>query len=83
MQLAPNVYQVGGAFLTFKWDAAVYLIGTEKPVLIDCGCRYGFTKLKKNLKVIGLSVKDIDMVIGTHGHYDHVDAIESIKRESG
>lgn len=83
MQLAPNVYQVGGAFLTFKWDAAVYLIGTEKPVLIDCGCRYGFTKLKKNLKIIGLSIKDIDMVIGTHGHYDHIDAIESIKRESG
>ncbi len=81
--LAPNIYQVGGVALTHKWDAASYLVKAQRPVLIDCGCAHGFTALCDNLGQVGVSIQDLEMVIGTHGHYDHVDAAATLKKESG
>lgn len=51
----------------------VYLIvGQYKNVLIDTGMKGNFPHLVEGLTKVGLRVSDIDLVINTHEHFDHV-----------
>jgi len=69
-KITNDVYQVAG----FRGlVSAVYLIQNPQPVLIDSGSRYGMAALEKNLARLGLSIADIELVIGTHAHWDHID----------
>jgi len=51
-----------------------FLIETsEKNILIDCGMFQGLKELRKlNWSNLPVNVKDIDIVLLTHGHLDHV-----------
>lgn len=51
-----------------------YLLSiNEKKILIDCGLFQGLKNLReKNWRKLPLNVKDIDCVLLTHGHLDHV-----------
>jgi hydroxyacylglutathione hydrolase len=52
-----------------------YLIkGDYKNVLIDSGLDQNFPKLEKALLSLGIKVKDIDIVINSHEHFDHIGA---------
>ena len=52
-----------------------YLIkGDYKNVLIDSGLDKHFYALQKSLLTIGLKVRDIDIIINTHEHFDHIGA---------
>jgi glyoxylase-like metal-dependent hydrolase (beta-lactamase superfamily II) len=52
-----------------------YLIkGDYKNVLIDSGLDKHFHTLQKSLLTIGLKVRDIDIIINTHEHFDHIGA---------
>jgi glyoxylase-like metal-dependent hydrolase (beta-lactamase superfamily II) len=58
-------------------DVCSLLIDTgEHKVLIDTGCGSGFQsttgKLVQNLEAEGIRPADIDIIIHTHGHMDHV-----------
>lgn len=48
--------------------------GDYKNVLIDSGEDEGFSRLQAGLAAIGLKVRDIDIVINTHEHFDHIGA---------
>ena len=53
----------------------VYLIkGAIKKVLIDTGISWFFSQLKAHLKTVGLKPEDIDFVVLTHEHFDHIGA---------
>lgn len=56
-----------------------YLVEGERRVLIDPGHRALFGHVEKGLSDIGLRLDDIDVVIGTHGHPDHLEAIELLR----
>ncbi len=79
-QLLPHVYQVGGSHLTDAKDCSYYLIKDDPCVLIDCGTPDGLPRLQHNLSRIGLAISDVDMVIGTHGHYDHLGGAAALRR---
>ena len=81
MKLLPNIYQVGGSHLTHPWDCSVYLINSDPKILIDCGTPNGFHSLKKNLNLINVDLSEIQMIIGTHCHYDHLGAAKILKDE--
>jgi len=51
-----------------------FLIETsEKNILIDCGMFQGLKELRElNWKDLSVNVRDIDVVLLTHGHLDHV-----------
>lgn len=51
-----------------------FLIETsEKNILIDCGMFQGIKELRElNWNELSVNVKDIDVVLLTHGHLDHV-----------
>jgi glyoxylase-like metal-dependent hydrolase (beta-lactamase superfamily II) len=60
-----------------KMDVCCLLIDTgEHKILIDTGCGSGFQsttgKLVGNLEAEGINRSDIDIIIHTHGHMDHV-----------
>lgn len=50
----------------------VFLITGEHPTLVDCGSHRAVPQLVDNLSQAGLSVRDLEQVIATHGDYDHV-----------
>ena len=70
-ELAPRIYQLRGQ----KPGSHVYLIqGDTKNVLIDTGVAGKFPVLKRRLTQLGLHVRDINLIILTHEHYDHIGA---------
>jgi hydroxyacylglutathione hydrolase len=71
VELASGIYQLRGE----KPGSHVYLIkGEAKNVLIDTGIAARFSALKSRLGELGLRVRDIDLIILTHEHYDHIGA---------
>lgn len=78
MEVLPRLYRVAGS----GGDVGdVYLVKSEKPVLIDCGSRRGWDQLVGNLRLLGMTPADVRWVIGTHGHWDHVDAMTLIQTQ--
>jgi hydroxyacylglutathione hydrolase len=71
IELVPGIYQLRGE----KPGSHVYLIkGDTKNTLIDTGVAGKFPVLKRRLAELGLHVRDINLVILTHEHYDHIGA---------
>ncbi|AAB89502.1 conserved hypothetical protein [Archaeoglobus fulgidus DSM 4304] len=63
-----NIYQIKPGRLS----SHCYLITAELNALIDSGTARDFPKLERELGEIGLNAKDIDIVINTHEHFDHI-----------
>lgn len=71
VELAPGICQFRGE----KPGSHVYLIkGDTKNVLVDTGVAGKFPVLESRLAELGLRVTDIDLIILTHEHYDHIGA---------
>ena len=71
IELAPEIYQFRGE----KPGSHVYLIkGDSKNVLIDTGVAGKFPVLKRRLIELSLRVRDVNLIILTHEHYDHIGA---------
>lgn len=76
VRLLPGLYQVGGGFLSHARDACSYLVLDEangESMLVDCGSHSGYAALQANLAQIA-DLKQIKLVIGTHCHWDHIEA---------
>jgi metallo-beta-lactamase class B len=82
IKITDGVYAVGGTLLSHPNDCATYLVIGEKPVLIDCGCGEGFDRMRRNIEGLGVAIADIAYVIGTHGHYDHINGIARLRDEN-
>jgi glyoxylase-like metal-dependent hydrolase (beta-lactamase superfamily II) len=72
----------------FMWQSAAanncntYLIDGPTRVLIDPGHRNLFVHVERGLEQLGLSVRDIDLIICTHAHPDHIEAAQRLKNNS-
>lgn len=75
MELTPNLH----AFLwtsTRANNCNTYLLRSpEKTILIDPGHAAYFDHVDQGLNRLGLATADIDLVIGTHAHPDHIEAV--------
>lgn len=66
----------------FFWTSATenncntYLIKGNRNILIDPGHYHLFGHVKDGLRRLGLSILDIDVVLITHGHLDHMEGIK-------
>jgi glyoxylase-like metal-dependent hydrolase (beta-lactamase superfamily II) len=76
--LRENIVELHEGILQIKTKSEgshIYLIkGADKNVLIDTGMAENFPLIREKLKVLGIEVEDIDMVILTHEHFDHIGA---------
>jgi len=61
---------------------AYLLKGKGGLILVDTGQKGGTAKVKKALTDLGEEITDIDLIIITHVHYDHVGSLAQIKKES-
>ncbi|XP_040887323.1 metallo-beta-lactamase domain-containing protein 1 [Toxotes jaculatrix] len=57
---------------TFRADGTITLITGPKTILVDTGGPWDRDFLLKSLKDKGLEPGDVNVVVGTHGHSDHV-----------
>lgn len=75
MELTPNLH----AFLWTSTSAnncnTYFLRDTEKKILVDPGHAAHFDHVRLGLQQLGTSIDDIDLVICTHAHPDHLEAI--------
>ncbi len=53
-----------------------YFIDGEKKILVDPGHAHLFGHVKDQLSLLALNPEDIDMVIITHGHPDHMEGVK-------
>ncbi len=74
MRLLPDVYQVAGPSLSHPFDAAAYLLPLEDGglVMIDCGTPPGTEIIRDNIRALGFDPDQVERILATHGHYDHV-----------
>jgi hydroxyacylglutathione hydrolase len=76
VRLLPGLYQVGGGFYSHARDACSYLIVNESTgecIMIDSGSHCGYDALRANFDQVA-DFKQLKLVIGTHCHWDHVEA---------
>ena len=80
MELPPNLH-------AFVWTAAganncnTYLLrAAEKNILVDPGHAALFDHVRHGLASLGLAPEDIDLIIGTHAHPDHIEAVRLFAR---
>lgn len=81
IKVSDNIFLIGGSNLTHPYDCCIYLIKAEKNVLIDSGAGLGLEKLKQNLKKLGIKLNQIDYVIATHCHIDHIGCLKALREE--
>lgn len=65
-------YCVPQADGTFKADGTITLIRGIRDILVDTGGPWDRDFLLHSLKQRGLEPRDINVVVGTHGHSDHI-----------
>ncbi len=63
-----QIHQIGGC----SFDSNIYLIIDEVITLVDAGTGLNFEEVKRNLGKFNLKPSDIELVINTHCHYDHI-----------
>ncbi len=71
----PTPYPIGPVY--------VYLIRKDPVTIIDVGVNDSpsTTTLKNQLASLGITPKDIDMILLTHGHSDHYGAAQALREE--
>jgi glyoxylase-like metal-dependent hydrolase (beta-lactamase superfamily II) len=55
-------------------EPQLFIRGSRGNMLIDSGLDSNFPSLKESLHSIGMKVRDIDIVVNTHEHFDHIGA---------
>ena len=78
-KIIPELYRIE----TGKLSALSYLIKTDdKNILIDTGIADDFSMLINDINKIGVELKDINIVINTHEHVDHIGANKYFQEQS-
>jgi glyoxylase-like metal-dependent hydrolase (beta-lactamase superfamily II) len=70
-ELRHNILMIPGKG---KGSHSYVIIGDRVNLLVDPGLDSNFPHLQENLLKVGLKVRDIDIVINTHEHFDHIGA---------
>jgi glyoxylase-like metal-dependent hydrolase (beta-lactamase superfamily II) len=80
--------QVFEGLHAFLWESLIsdnsnaYLIRGPTPVLIDPGHRQHLDHVLSGMEPLGLSIGDIGLVICTHAHPDHAEAVSLFRDKS-
>ena len=77
-QLIGNVYWVG------TYDLSTYLITTDAGhVLINTGFTETLPQIKSGVEQLGFDFDDVEILLATHAHFDHVAGLAELKRLTG
>lgn len=77
-RIVGNLYYVGTN------DLASYLITSSKGnILINTGLASSYSQIQQNIESLGFRFQDIKILLTTQAHYDHMGAMEAIKKTTG
>ena len=65
------------------YDSNIYLIKDELNLLIDSGTGKNFDRVKEEIEKSGSKIQEIDILVNTHPHFDHVGGNQDIIELSG
>jgi glyoxylase-like metal-dependent hydrolase (beta-lactamase superfamily II) len=83
-KIRENLWQVGGGGLTDIADAAIYLVRFDgKAALVDAGCGYGHSRLKKRISECLSRDVPIEYLLLTHCHFDHTGGAAAVRKDFG
>lgn len=82
-EIIKNIYIVGGPEITDGRDGCVYLLNFGELVLIDSGAGWSVEKIIYNVQSLGLNCKNLNKVLLTHCHIDHIGGVPDIKKRFG
>ena len=73
-----NIYYVGTA------GVSAWLIFTLQGfILIDGGLPESAPLIEANIKTLGFDIKNVGLILNSHGHFDHAGGLARLKRNSG
>lgn len=77
VQVAPGVHRLGSSLVNF------YLVEEDgRYTLVDAGLPGYFDQLPALMRALGGDLHDIDAVVLTHGHGDHIGVAERVRTEA-
>ncbi len=83
LEITKNIFIVGGPDITDSRDGCVYLINLGELILIDTGAGWSVDKLIKNIERLGFNCKNLNKIILTHCHIDHIGGVPELKKRFG
>jgi len=80
-----GVYLIGGSSITLGEDCSVYLVDCGKGVLVlvDSGAGPSYNLLVRNIESLGFDPKNLEALILTHKHIDHIGAAARFRKDYG
>lgn len=63
----------------FEHGLSIYIETNDKKILVDTGATDGFMA---NAKTLGVDLQEVDMLVLSHGHYDHSGGILTFAKEN-
>ncbi len=80
INVCEGVYQVGGGRLSHSADCLVFVvIRNGRAALVDAGAGFEPNLILGNLKELGCGPDNVDMIIATHGHIDHIGGLPYLR----
>ena len=77
-QIYANTYYVGSCGIS-----AILIQGGYGHVLIDTGTREGAEAVLDNIRTLGLNPVDVEMILHSHEHFDHVGGLAFVRKTVG
>jgi metallo-beta-lactamase class B len=66
------------------YDLSTYLITTDAGhILVNTGLTETVPEIKKGVEQLGFDFDDVEVLLATHAHWDHVDGLAELKRQTG
>jgi len=60
-----------------------YLVKDKKSILVDAGAPNQADQILAAVQKVGINLKDITLILHTHGHFDHAGSTAELKRRLG
>jgi glyoxylase-like metal-dependent hydrolase (beta-lactamase superfamily II) len=79
-EITKDIFIVGGPDITDGRDGCVYLINLGELILIDTGAGWSVEKIINNVQSLGLNCKNLNKILLTHCHIDHIGGVPEIKK---
>jgi metallo-beta-lactamase class B len=77
-QIFDNIYYVGATGMSS------YLVSTPSGlILLDCGTAETAALVLENIKQLGFNPRQVKILVGLHGHYDHIGGAAVVKKAAG
>lgn len=73
-----DTYHVGTCGIS-----ALLVTGSEGHVLIDAGTKVGARHVAENVAALGFDMTDVEILLSSHEHHDHVGGLADLQRSSG